>query len=110
MGSPLRINEASLITEDKVKKKKKKESPFVKAFKQCGGQAWTGKQCCAKGCACVPESKYFSSCHPTAGAPDCDYDKVSGEVSVAHNRLAGARKDEEAAVAKVRQVEEALLT
>jgi len=61
---------------------------FALMFKQCGGEAWTGPNCCEPGCACVMHTKFYSQCVPPRGMAEC-----STEAAVHEVKRAQAKKD-----------------
>merc|ERR1719410_2872235 len=55
-------------------------------FKQCGGEAWTGPNCCEPGCACVMHTKFYSQCVPPRGMAECSTVEAVHEVTRAQRK------------------------
>merc|ERR1719219_1360966 len=61
-------------------------SGFALMFKQCGGKAWTGPNCCEPGCACVMHTKFYSQCVPPQGMVECSSVVAAHEVTRAQRK------------------------
>jgi len=59
---------------------------FALMFKQCGGEAWTGPNCCEPGCACVMHTKFYSQCVPPRGMAECSTEAAVHEVTRAQGK------------------------
>merc|ERR1712003_111237 len=62
-------------------------------YHQCGGEGWTNTSCCAKGCACVAKSQYYSMCKPPSGIDDCDATMLHTQVSAAQDEVTARKND-----------------
>jgi len=60
---------------------------FALMFQQCGGEAWTGPNCCEPGCACVMDTtKFYSQCIPPLGMAECNTEAATDEVTSAQRK------------------------
>eukprot|EP00419_Tripos_fusus_P026158 CAMPEP_0172722168 /NCGR_PEP_ID=MMETSP1074-20121228/80820_1 /TAXON_ID=2916 /ORGANISM="Ceratium fusus, Strain PA161109" /LENGTH=705 /DNA_ID=CAMNT_0013548101 /DNA_START=43 /DNA_END=2160 /DNA_ORIENTATION=- len=62
--------------------KREQGSPFT----QCGGKNFKKSTCCARGCACIKDTMYYSMCKPPTGSQDCSEDLMKDEVDKAQSR------------------------
>merc|ERR1711920_950595 len=62
---------------------------------------WTNTSCCAKGCACIAKSQYYSMCKPPTGIDDCDATMLHTQVSSAHDEVNARKGDVKTALENI---------
>jgi hypothetical protein len=95
----------SNTTHNPYAKKPDNSETCGKPFSQCGGQDWTGRTCCQRGCVCLKDGDYFSMCVAPAGLDECNVEKAELMALKLRKKFKPLRRraDKHRAVYKVRK-------